>query len=248
MAHGRAKTADALMRVVVTRRAFTLLELIITLSVVTILIGLLTPALGAARETAQRLSCASNQHSIGSGLALYAKDNHDRLPPSYFGDPMVAKPQEMMAATIGPTEPVADRFEGLGWLATRAGGYVDCDKCFFCPSHRGEHLHESYGEGFKPNKGQRNFMNYHYRGDIDMATRRRRRIDETWSTIFLTDGLRTKLDFNHVRGGNRLHGDLSISWWDDRQEFVAGSLPDGSLPPQLQMPLYLQIWANVAEQ
>jgi len=231
-------------RVRMARRAFTLVELLVTLAIVAILIGLLTPALSAARETAQRLGCASNQYGLGNGLSLYAKDYRDFLPPSFFGSLAVNKPQEMMAATIGALETIPDRWEGLGWLSTRAGGYVDCDRCFFCPSHRGEHDVEDLGSGFALG-GPRRYMNYHYRGDVDVATNRRRRIDQPWSTILITDGLRTKSDFNHGSGANRVHGDLSISWWQDRTEFVGTVLPDGDLPPSAQVALYLSIWKSL---
>ena len=226
---------------------FTLLELLITLSVVAILIALLTPALGAARETAQRLACASNLYGIGTGLGLYAKDYRDRLPPSYFGSATVNRPQEMMAATIGFTEQVANKWEGLGWLSSRAGGYVDCDRCFFCASHRGSHDRENYPKGFTVGT-DRSYMNYHYGGHIDPVTRRVRMIDSPWSTIFVTDGLRTKSDFNHVTGANRLHGDLSVSWWRDQNEWIGSVLPHSEIPANQQQTLYLQIWQALVQE
>lgn len=226
------------------RRAFTLIELLITLAVVAVLIGLLTPALSSARETAQRLTCATNQHNLAGGLALYSRDHKDRIPTSYFGDPMVRKPQEMMATTVGPLEAVGDRWEGLGTLSSNAGGYVDCDKCFFCPSHHGQHHVDTYSDGFWTG-GARCYANYHYRGDIDFKTRRRMRIDEPWTTVFLTDGLRTQSDFNHGHGGNRVHGDLSISWWDDRRDFVSSSLPPSEISVYDQVKLYPTIWQSI---
>lgn len=228
------------------RRGFTLVELLVTLGVVGLLIALLTPALGQAREAAQRLSCASNTQGLGSALALYAKDHRDTLPTSYFGSAEVRRPQEMMAATIGSLESVSDGWEGLGHLSTHAGGYVDSDRCFFCPSHRGSHDASNYPNGFGFGHG-RCYMNYHYGGDQDARTHRRRRIDEPWSTVFLTDGLRTRSDFNHNRGANRLHGDISVSWWNDSLEAVGGALPTGEIPSSTQVELYLQIWSAIVQ-
>ena len=45
------------------------------------LISILLPSLNRARETANRIKCASNMRQIGQGLLLYANDNHGQYPP-----------------------------------------------------------------------------------------------------------------------------------------------------------------------
>ncbi len=229
------------------RRAFTLIELLVTLAVVALLIGLLTPALGMARETAHRLSCASNQHSIGGAMAMFARDHRDRIPQSYFGRPDVGVPQEMMALTVGTIAPVTDRWEGLGCLSSGSGGYLDSDRCLYCASHAGSHSSERYEGKFKLG-GARLYGNYHYHGDIDSVTGRVRLIDQPLNFVFVTDGLRTRSDFNHRHGANRLHGDLSVSWLTDQTDQVIDQLPAVEISPDLQVPLYSSLWkAIVAE-
>jgi len=51
---------------------FTLLELLVVVGVLTALLAILLPALGAAREIARRSVCGANLHSIATGLNLYA--------------------------------------------------------------------------------------------------------------------------------------------------------------------------------
>jgi len=56
-------------------RAFTLIEILVSITIISMLIALLAPALGTARERANRIKCASNLHQVGVAYALYANDH-----------------------------------------------------------------------------------------------------------------------------------------------------------------------------
>ena len=61
-------------------RGFTLIELLVVISIIALLIALLLPALGLAKEMGQRAVCASNVHQMALGIQMYAQDNKDEIP------------------------------------------------------------------------------------------------------------------------------------------------------------------------
>lgn len=66
--------------------AFTLIELLVVLSIITLLVALLLPALGHARQTAYQATCLSNLRQIGLAMVVYTQDNDGFYPSKAIPD------------------------------------------------------------------------------------------------------------------------------------------------------------------
>ncbi len=81
------------------RIGFTLIELLVCVAIIVVLMALLLPALGRARESARTSVCLSNQRQCGMSLQMYAGDY-----------------QSVVALLAYPPSTLGNRYAGIPWM------------------------------------------------------------------------------------------------------------------------------------
>lgn len=117
------------------RSAFTLVELLVVITIIALLVGILLPSLSKARQSAQRTKCLVNLRSFGIAMEGYRREHKDLIPDArVFGGPGLAGNQrkalwEILQPYIDSSEPT--RVDPSDPLSK----FVPKDP-YFCPSDK----------------------------------------------------------------------------------------------------------------
>jgi prepilin-type N-terminal cleavage/methylation domain-containing protein/prepilin-type processing-associated H-X9-DG protein len=99
-------------------KGFTLIELLVVIAIIALLMSVLVPALGKAKEAAQKITCSSNLKQQCLGIRLYAEENSDKVPRDGVGG-----------------NPLWDvSFWSTNQISRYAG--FDDNAVFFCPANK----------------------------------------------------------------------------------------------------------------
>ena len=67
----------------IRRDAFTIIELLVVIAIISILAGLMLPAMGSARSLARDIDCKSSLKSLAVAVQVYAQNSGDYYPPAW---------------------------------------------------------------------------------------------------------------------------------------------------------------------
>jgi prepilin-type N-terminal cleavage/methylation domain-containing protein/prepilin-type processing-associated H-X9-DG protein len=94
--------------------AFTLIEVLVVIAIIGVLVALLLPAFGRAKEVARGTACLGHLRQIGIALQAYVNDNRNRMP--YLRDRV-------------PEEPLTNGFSSVDRVLGRELGSVEVLRC-----------------------------------------------------------------------------------------------------------------------
>ena len=98
-------------------KGFTLLELLVVVTIIALLVGLLLPAMARARGEARKAVCKSNMKNFGLAISMYSNDYNEVYPTRGLG------------LTVG-----VDDLRGLGSMCLLYDSYITAKRIFQCPS------------------------------------------------------------------------------------------------------------------
>jgi prepilin-type N-terminal cleavage/methylation domain-containing protein len=105
------------------RRGFTLVELLVVIAIIALLVSILMPALGRARELAKRVQCQSNLSACGRSIVMYQNEFKDKMPkPWRVSDPHPSDPAHTYQSFGAATRNLGD-FNMPGQLNNNTQAY-----------------------------------------------------------------------------------------------------------------------------
>lgn len=207
------------------RAAFTLIDLLVSILIIGILIGLLLPSIAKINEATRRVICRSNMRQVGIGVSMYATDNLQFLPRSQFVSATGGRAASTMTLRVdesgGARLPKPADYDGLGLLFSRE--YLLAPKIFYCPSHKGSNPFSKYAAAWAGAPGLL-VGNFQFRGAFADGTRLLNTQSDAAGGALFSDGLATAADFSHKVGLNVTKGDLSVLWLADSDKKIISQI------------------------
>ena len=108
-----------------TRRGFTLVELLVVIGIIAVMVSILLPSLGRAREAANQTECLSNLRQLGAAFVMYTNENKGKFPYAACAD--IPRPEDFIWCQERRTAAAPCSFSGSRrspgtWLTAGSAG------------------------------------------------------------------------------------------------------------------------------
>ena len=192
-------------------RAFTLVELLVVIGIITLIGGLLLPAVSAVRQSATSTACLSNLRQMAAAATDYAMRNGGTFPPAQWSD---------------PADPTVLR----GWDFAKRGGQVTGPGFLWAPQPVTAAQQCPAFEGAAQSAGDR-YTGYNYNtsyvgrgtGELVSAPARAARVRRPSRTLLFGDG-EWKLGANkYMRSPLRSPSEDPVTYADGSASRAAGT-------------------------
>ncbi len=128
----RTRTPSAFGRI-----GFTLVELLVVIGIIAVLISLLLPALGKAKEAANRATCLSNLRQIHTAFVMYSLAFKDQVPLGHLRGGAETSPagdQYQFNYAIWRVAVGTGKYQTFGRLLVMDPKMIGNGRVFYCPS------------------------------------------------------------------------------------------------------------------
>jgi len=236
-----------------TRRAFTLVELLVVIGIIAVLIAILLPSIARANAAAKRTACLSNLRQVHQMMLMYAMNNADQVPLGcriVGGNPIKQFNSMIYSGT--------SKFYVLFGLLYRAG-FMREPRAFYCPAENDPQssfntIANPWPPGPDGDPSKNAYCGYACRPEMPMlddlsAAPQLPKLTKFRNKAILSDvtTVPQRVITRHVTGINVLYGNGSAKWVDYKV-FKDELAPCKTPPAATWNDNQDKVWANLDRQ